>query len=114
MSLGILLIIFYFSRASNHAEINSIVNLSFSDNDKVEPCASEVHENCVKHWVAVFENKKLCNDFSQFMRCLHVENRKSGCKADIIRHMIALLDVVGNNIIEQIREHMDYECHDNQ
>jgi len=70
----------------------------------------KVYEKCIELWVAVFYDKKLCKDFSTFMQCLHVQDKRSGCKADIIRHLISMLGVVGNDFLKQMRKEMKYEC----
>ncbi|KAK3708604.1 hypothetical protein QZH41_011783 [Actinostola sp. cb2023] len=78
--------------------------------DHWDDCAGLVHKKCIKKYLSLLRDGKLCNDVTAWIDCYDDEAEKSGCEAMILTHFKSMLRVVGKSVVKSIRRFMGAEC----
>ncbi|KAK3707196.1 hypothetical protein QZH41_007173 [Actinostola sp. cb2023] len=80
------------------------------DDDHWDDCAGLVHKKCIKKYLSLLRDGKLCNDVTAWIDCYDDEAEQSGCEAMILTHFKSMLRVVGKSVVKSIRRFMGAEC----
>jgi len=81
-----------------------------TDDDHWDDCAGLVHKKCIKKYLSLIHDGKLCNDVTAWINCYDDEAEQSGCTAVILTHFKSMLRVVGKSVVKSIRRFMGAEC----
>ncbi|XP_020911859.1 uncharacterized protein LOC110249624 isoform X2 [Exaiptasia diaphana] len=90
--------------AQKHKYLDSV------DEDHWEECAATVHKTCIKKYLSLLRDGKLCNDVDAWIDCYDEEAKRASCSAVILDHFQKMLKVVGKSVVKSIRRFMGAEC----